>query len=106
MRAESAAIDEPVTTDINRLIRLPGSLHGGTGLVVMPIDRGDLDAFDPLADAVADQFVGHDVRIRGDGGPPVRLRGETFTIPDAVTTVPEYVAVFLMARGRCEKEAE
>jgi DNA primase small subunit len=103
---ESAAIDEPVTTDINRLIRFPGSLHGGTGLAVTPIDRADLEAFDPLVDAVPEQFVGHDVRIRGDGGPPVRLRGETFTIPDTVTTVPEYAAVFLMARGRAEKERE
>jgi len=105
-REESAAIDEPVTTDINRLIRFPGSLHGGTGLVVTSIDRDDLEAFDPLVDAVPEQFVGHDVRIRGDGGPPVQLRGETFTIPDAVTTVPEYAAVFLMARGRAEKEKE
>jgi DNA primase small subunit len=105
-RQESAAIDEPVTTDINRLIRFPGSLHGGTGLVVTPIDRGDLDDFDPLVDAVPEQFVGHEVSIRGDGGPPVQLRGETFTIPDTVTTVPEYAAVFLMARGRAEKGKE
>jgi DNA primase small subunit len=105
-REDAAAIDEPVTTDINRLIRFPGSLHGGTGLVVTPIDRADLEAFDPLVDAVPEQFVGHGVRIRGDGGPPVRLRGETFTIPDAVTTVPEYAAVFLMTRGRAEKEKE
>jgi len=106
LREESAAIDEPVTTDINRLIRFPGSLHGGTGLVVTPIDREELDAFDPLVDAVPEQFVGHEVRIKGDGGPPVQLRGETFRVPDAVTTVPEYAAVFLMARGRAEKGRE
>jgi len=104
--AESAAIDEPVTTDINRLIRFPGSLHGGTGLCVTPIDREDLDAFDPLEDAVPEQFVGHEVRIRGDGGEPIEFAGETFRVPDDVTTVPEYAAVFLMARGRAEKEKE
>jgi DNA primase small subunit len=107
LREESAAIDEPVTTDINRLIRFPGSLHGGTGLVVAPIDREDLPSFDPLVDAVPDQFVGHDVRIRWtDEGPPVWLRGETFRREETVTTVPEYAAVFLMARGRAEKEVE
>jgi len=106
LREESAAIDEPVTTDINRLIRFPGSLHGGTGLAVTPIDREELDAFNPLVDAVPEQFVGHEVRIKGDGGPPVQLRGETFRVPDAVTTVPEYAAVFLMARGRAEKGRE
>jgi DNA primase small subunit len=106
IREESAAIDEPVTTDINRLIRFPGTLHGGTGLVVTPIDREDLEDFDPLVDAVPERFVGREVRIRGDGGADVELRGETFTIPDTVTTVPEHVAVFLMARGRAEKEKE
>jgi len=35
--AENAPIDEPVTTDTNRLIRLPGSLHGGSGLEVVRI---------------------------------------------------------------------
>ncbi len=107
LEEESAAIDEPVTTDINRLIRFPGSLHGGTGLVVTPIDREDLDSFDPLVDAVPEQFVGHDIRIRWtDKGPPVRLRGETFRREETVTTTPEYAAVFLMARGRAKKEVE
>jgi DNA primase small subunit len=43
--------DAPVTTDIHRLIRLPGSLHGGTGFRVVPIPRDGLDAFDPWRDA-------------------------------------------------------
>jgi DNA primase small subunit len=107
LRAESAAIDEPVTTDINRLIRFPGSLHGGTGLVVTPIERGELPSFDPLVDAVPERFVGREVRIRwDDDGPPVQLRGETFRREETVTSVPEYAAVFLMARGRAKKETE
>ncbi len=42
--------DAPVTTDVHRLIRLPGSLHGGTGFRVLPIAREALAAFDPLRD--------------------------------------------------------
>ena len=103
---EGAAIDEPVTTDTHRLIRLPGSLHGGTALAVTPIGPGELDDFDPLVDAIPEPFVGHEVTVSGDGGPPVTLNGETFTVPDSVTTLPEYVAMFLMARGRAEKERE
>jgi DNA primase small subunit len=45
--------DAPVTTDIHRLIRLPGSLHGGTGFRVVPLTRDGLDAFDPFRDAGA-----------------------------------------------------
>ena len=43
--------DAPVTTDIHRLIRLPRSLHGGTGFRVLPLTREALDAFDPFRDA-------------------------------------------------------
>ena len=104
--ADSAAIDEPVTTDTHRLIRLPGSLHGGTALKVTPVDRDALDAFDPLTDAVPEPFVGHEVTVSGDGGPPIELRGETFTVPAGEVRLPEYAANFLMARGRAEKERE
>jgi DNA primase small subunit len=104
--AESAAIDEPVTTDIHRLIRLPGSLHGGTALRVMPLTRDELAGFDPLVDAVPEVFTGHEIRVHVDDGPPVELGGETFTVPAGVTTLPEYVALFLMAGGRAQKEKE
>ncbi len=45
--------DAPVTTDIHRLIRLPGSLHGGTGFKVVPLGREEIDAFDPFSSALA-----------------------------------------------------
>ncbi|MBD6956146.1 MAG: DNA primase catalytic subunit PriS, partial [Thermoplasmatales archaeon] len=48
--------DEPVTTDIHRLIRLPGSLHGKTGLIVKPLKIDELEKFDPLDDAVYKRF--------------------------------------------------
>ncbi len=49
----SAETDEPVTSDVKRLIRMPGSLHGKTALRVVPMKRSDLDDFNPLRDAVA-----------------------------------------------------
>ena len=47
----SAEVDEPVTTDIHRLIRLPGSLHGKTGFLVKKLDMNSLENFDPFTDA-------------------------------------------------------
>jgi DNA primase small subunit len=44
--------DAPVTTDIHRLIRLPNSLHGGSGLRVVPIAPDALASFEPLRDAL------------------------------------------------------
>jgi DNA primase small subunit len=49
-----AETDAPVTTDIHRLIRLPGSLHGGTGLRVVPLAREEVERFDPFRDALVD----------------------------------------------------
>lgn len=106
VQQNTAAIDEPVTVDTHRLIRLPGSLHGGTGLRVLKLSLDEIGEFDPLRDAIPAVFTGHSITIQGDGGPPVTLNGETFTVPDAVITVPEYVAIFLMTRGRAEKEPE
>jgi len=103
---EMAPIDEPVTTDVNRLIRLPGSLHGGTGLVVTPIDREELDAFDPLVDAVPSTFREQDIAVSVTDPGPVAIGGETFTLSAGARHIPEYLGVFLMARGRAEKEKE
>lgn len=46
------AADEPVTSDIKRLIRMNTSLHGKTGLKVMQIKIDELKKFNPLNDAV------------------------------------------------------
>ncbi|MFC6718834.1 DNA primase small subunit PriS [Natrialbaceae archaeon GCM10025810] len=103
---DNAPIDEPVTTDTNRLIRLPGSLHGGSALKVVRIDRDDLEAFDPLVDAVPETFTGHEIAVDVTRGGEVELGGDTFTVSEGDQSLPEYVAAFLMARGRAEKEKE
>jgi len=103
---DNAPIDEPVTTDTNRLIRLPGSLHGGSGLAVRRIDRDEIDAFDPLVDAVPETFVGHDISVEVTDGGTVELYGDSFILEEGEQSVPEYLGVFLMARGRAEKGPE
>jgi len=100
---QAAPIDEPVTTDTHRLIRLPGSLHGGSGLVVTPIDREDLDEFAPLTDAVPDRFTGTDIDIEVSESRRVELAGDTIKLDRGVHSVPEHVGVFLMARGDAAK---
>lgn len=43
-------IDEWVTVGDMRLIRLPYSLHGLVSRVVVPVEKGELDRFDPVND--------------------------------------------------------
>jgi DNA primase small subunit len=103
---DNAPIDEPVTTDTNRLIRLPGSLHGGSGLAVRRIDREELEGFDPLVEAIPETFRGQEIAIDVTEPGLVELGGDSFTIDDGNQNILEYVGVFLMARGRAEKERE
>ena len=103
---QRAPIDEPVTTDLNRLIRLPGSVHGGSALAVTPIDREGRDGFDPLVDAVPETFRGNEIRVDSPDARTVELLGETHNIPEGVSTVSEPVGLFLMARGEALKAPE
>jgi DNA primase small subunit len=104
--AENAPIDEPVSTDVNRLIRLPGSVHGGSGLAVRRLDRGGIEGFDPLVEAVPETFRGHEIAVEVTDGGRVELDGDSFTLDERVQSVPECLGVFLMCRGRAEKAPE
>lgn len=89
--------DEPVTADTKRLIRLPGSLHGKSGLRVVTLTRDLLNEFDPLRDAVA--FGSNPVRINPRKDATVTLGGETVSVKAGeVVEVPERHAVFWLAR--------
>jgi len=90
--------DEPVTSDIKRLIRLPSSLHGKTGFEVMPLERDELDGFDPFSDALPKAFGKDMVRVRLDSPVEFRLRDREFSLDAGPTEVPEFAAVFLACR--------
>jgi DNA primase small subunit len=96
----AALADEPVTTDTKRLIRMPTSLHGGSGMRVQPLELRDLHDFDPLTDAVV--FGTRDVKV--DQKFPLRMPmlGSTYELQKGIITVPEAVAVFLCCRGMAE----
>jgi DNA primase small subunit len=103
---ETAPIDEPVTTDTKRLIRLPGSLHGGSGLVVTTLSRSEIDDFRPLSDAIPDRFRGRDIEVTVTEPGEVTFDGDTFSIQEGEQSVEECLGVFLMTRGRAEKRTE
>jgi DNA primase small subunit len=92
--------DEPVTCDIKRLIRLPSSLHGKTGLKVVKIAVDEMPEFNPLRDAV----VLPDTPVRIMMYQPVRItmKDQNFALSAGEQEVPTYLAVFLVGR----KEAD
>lgn len=100
------AIDDPVTTDVHRLIRLPGSLHGATGLVVRPIPTDELTDFDPLEAAICPVFRSVEITIDVTTSLTVDLDGRSWTLEPGPATVPEFVGIYAMTRGHAEKTRE
>jgi len=89
--------DEPVTGDIHRLIRLPGSLHGGSGLKVTVMDSTKLETFDPMKEATA--FGDNLVKIRSIVNHPVTMgNGLAKLEPNSISEMPEKAAIYFMAR--------
>jgi len=93
----SAEVDKPVTPDIKRIIRLPGSVHGKTGLRVTPLSRDGLTDFDPLRDAIPSSYSSEPVKITMKKDYKFDMKGEHFSL-SGETEVPEFAAVFLVGR--------
>ncbi|WP_456328860.1 DNA primase catalytic subunit PriS [Archaeoglobus sp.] len=99
--ALSVYIDAPVTADIKRLIRLPGSIHGKTGLRVTEVE--DIDSFDPLKDAVA--FGEDEVSVKVAKKVSLKIGNFEGRVYPGRVKLPEYAAVFLICRGVASYES-
>jgi DNA primase small subunit len=102
VRVKSAdRVDEPVTADIKRLIRLPGSLHGKSSLRVKPLTVESFKAFNPLVDAVV--FGDKPVEIRATRNSAIKLKDERHEVAEGeIAQLPEHVALYLLCRGAAE----
>ncbi|MDF1537452.1 MAG: DNA primase small subunit domain-containing protein [Candidatus Thorarchaeota archaeon] len=103
----SVDIDQPVTTDIHRVIRLIGSLNGKTGFTVNEITREALSNFDPFGDAVVFDEGSLKVTIpqRSIDVPEFRIADSTYgPFNDTVVDLPKAAAVFLLCKGMANVE--
>ncbi|MFH1834958.1 MAG: DNA primase catalytic subunit PriS [Methanobacteriota archaeon] len=94
--------DKMVTIDTARLIRLPDTIHGGSGLLAKRV--GNIEEFDPLVDAVV--FGKDEVKITSTKDmPKFDLMDEKFGPYklDESMSLPEYAAVYLMLKDAAEK---
>jgi DNA primase small subunit len=98
---QSAKIDTVVTTDIHRLIRMNGTLHGKTGLKKVEFPAKNLEDFDPFSGAVA--FKKGEVKVLVYDVPEFRLGGETFgPYKNETKELPVAAAVMLICKGRAK----
>jgi len=101
-------LDEPVSIDIHRLIRYPGSLHGKTGFKVQEISLTELEEFTPLNEMneKLDPIVFHSnnitqkLEIVERALPITKIKGESFGpyVQGEKIEVPHHIAVFLLCK--------
>ena len=98
---ERVMVDTVVTTDIHRLIRMPTTLHGKTGLLVKEVPIFRLDAFDPLSEAVA--FDKGYLTINVKSSPRFRVGDQEYgPYEGCKVTIPVAPALLLLCKGLAE----
>ena len=98
---QSSKIDTVVTTDIHRLIRMNGTLHGKTGLKKIEFPAKNLHDFDPFTEAVA--FKKGEIKVLISDAPEFRLGGKTMgPYKNQTVTLPVAAAVLLICKRRAE----
>ena len=103
-------IDEPVSIDVHRLIRYPGSLHGKTGFRVQELKYEELLNFNPLNEPNLEndpvvfesrKKMTQKIEIIKELVPKTTIKGESYgeySLGEQVE-IPHHVAVFLLSKG-------
>jgi DNA primase small subunit len=103
-------LDVPVSIDIHRLIRYPGSLHGSTGFKVQELLFDELDLFNPLDEQIEklDPIVFlskvqtiQKLKITEPNVPATIIKGQKYgpyNMGDKIE-VPHHIAIFLLCKG-------
>jgi DNA primase small subunit len=95
--SQRAMVDASVTTDVHRVFRLAGTLHGDTGMAKTRVES--IDRFDPQEDPVV--LSNKPVNIKVEFYPRFRLKHQDFGpyIKPATVELPAYAAVSVLTRG-------
>ncbi|MBP1449184.1 MAG: DNA primase catalytic subunit PriS [Thermoproteus sp.] len=100
----SIHIDEVVTADVHRLIRLPGSLNNKTGFIALPIPKSFLEKEINYILDKAIVFKKGNINIKLKK-PVKEVLGERINRGDGEeVVVPAYVGVYLYLQGYAELE--
>ena len=97
----SSKIDEPVTIDIHRLIRTPGSLHGKTGMLVKVLKMEKVTEFNPLVEAIPDVFR-DETKVTFTRKIKLEFDGTEQEFQEGNSVIPTYAALFSVLKGSAE----
>jgi DNA primase small subunit len=98
-KLRSVNIDAGVTQDISKLIRMPGSIHGSSGLEAKILRENDIEEFDPLSDAVV--FPDDKIAILMKEDVNIRMKETLFKAKKGQKAkVPAYMAAYLCLKDK------
>jgi DNA primase small subunit len=107
-------LDEPVSIDIHRLIRYPGSLHGKTGFKVQEITLRELEEFNPLDEAnerldpivfTSEKNLTQKLEITENLIPMTKIKGVEYGpySKGEIINIPHHIAVFMLCKEVAKK---
>lgn len=98
---ERLEVDRQTSIDINKIIRVPNTIHGSTGLQAKVFALERLPSADPLAECVV--MMENEVKVMNAVAPRFYLEGKWFgPFAHAEVSLPVYAAFYLLARGKAE----
>lgn len=94
--SQRAMVDSAVTTDIHRVFRLAGTLHGNTGMAKMRADP--MADFDPQDDPVV--ISSKPAKIHASFYPRFKMKNTEFgPFRDEVVELPAFASIQILTRG-------
>ncbi len=95
---QSESIDRGVVNDVYHLIRLPGTIHGDTGLAAMKVESlKALEGFDPMTKAIA--FKEGTVKVKTLKVPKFEMNGAEYGPFDGnEVELPIYAGVYIVLK--------
>lgn len=95
-------IDANTTVDIFKIVRVPETIHGGSGLIAKSIKISELDAFEPFRDAYPFNKNGN-IKIYIEKMPRLKLNGNYYgPYFKEPVDLPENIAIYLLAKGSAD----
>lgn len=91
-------IDRQTSVDLNKIIRVPNTLHGDTGFLAKEIPLEKLESFDPFIDAVV--FTEGKQKVFVKLAPKFFVNGQEFgPFKEEEVELPVFAAIYLLGKG-------
>jgi DNA primase small subunit len=97
---KAVVVDKGVTIDSSKLIRVPDSLHGDTGLLAKTVSLGELEKFEP-EDAIAFGKEHGNARVKITLDSVLELGEDTVELKENdVLELPLFAVILLLCKGK------